>query len=178
MRFTETGLNGAFLVEIEPVEDERGLFARSWCQKEFATQGLNANLVQCNISFNNKKGTLRGMHFQAEPHPEVKLVRCTMGKVYDVIIDLRPDSATYKQWFAIELSAENRTALYVPQGFAHGFQTLADNTEVYYQMSEVYYPELARGVRYDDPAFSIIWPIDTPILSDRDKGFAWWVDKG
>lgn len=178
MRFVETELAGAFVVELDIIEDERGFFARSWCQNEFAAQGLNSNLVQCNISFNRNAGTLRGMHFQAEPHPEVKLVRCTMGKIYDVIIDLRSDSATYKQWFATELSAENRKALYVPQGFAHGFQTLVDNAEVYYQMSEVYYPELARGVRYDDPAFSVIWPIAMPILSERDKGFAWWVDKG
>lgn len=131
MKFTETQLKGAYIIEPELIRDERGFFARSWCQKEFIEQGLNPNLVQCNISFNLKKGTLRGMHYQAKPHEEAKLVRCTMGAIYDVIIDLRPESPTFKQWVAVKLTAENRKMLYIPEGMAHGFQTLVDNTEVF-----------------------------------------------
>lgn len=168
MIFTETKLKGAFIIEIEPREDERGFFARSWCEDEFKQHGLNPCLVQCNISFNKKRGTLRGMHYQAAPYAEAKVVRCTMGAVYDVIIDLRPDSPTFKQWISVELTAENRRALYVPEDFAHGFQTLMDNIEVFYQMSEFYHSECARGVRWDDPAFGIDWPIDEVIISGRD----------
>ena len=171
MIFTETKLKGAFIIEPERLEDERGFFARTFCQKEFATLGLNPNLVQCNISFNKRKGTLRGMHYQAAPHEEAKLVRCTMGAIYDVIIDLRPDSSTFKQWVAVELTAANRRMLYIPEGFAHGFQTLDDNTEVFYQMSELYHPECARGVKWDDPAFAIEWLAPPVAISSKDKSY-------
>jgi dTDP-4-dehydrorhamnose 3,5-epimerase len=134
MKFTETRLTGAYLIDLELLSDERGFFARSWCQKEFQADGLNPNLVQCNISFNQNKGTLRGMHYQVAPHQEAKLVRCTRGAIYDVIIDLRPDSATFKEWVAVELTAENRRMLYIPEGMAHGFQTLEEETEVFYQI--------------------------------------------
>lgn len=171
MIFTETFLKGAFIVEPEKREDERGFFARTWCQKEFRDYGLNTSVVQCNISFNKRKGTLRGMHFQTPPYEEAKLVRCTMGAIYDVIIDLRPDSDTFKKWFALELSSENRKMLYVPEGFAHGFVTLTDNTEVFYQMSQYYHPEYAAGVRWDDPAFNISWPEDVKVISDKDRSY-------
>ena len=174
MKFTETKLRGAFIIDIEPREDERGFFARSWCEDEFIQHGLNPKLVQCNISFNKKRGTLRGMHYQVAPFAEAKLVRCTMGSIYDVIIDLRAISATYKQWFSIELSAENRRSLYIPEDFAHGFQTLTDNAEVFYQMSEFYHPECARGVRWNDPMFNIEWPQKVPIISDIDNNYPDW----
>jgi dTDP-4-dehydrorhamnose 3,5-epimerase len=169
MRFIETKLKGAFILEPEFMEDERGFFARTWCQREFEAHGLDPRLVQCNISFNRRRGTLRGMHYQVEPNAEAKLVRCTMGAIYDVILDLRPESATFKQWLAVELTAENRRMLFIPQGLAHGFQTLMDNTEVFYQMSEFYYPECARGVRYDDPDFAIEWALPVTIVSGKDK---------
>jgi dTDP-4-dehydrorhamnose 3,5-epimerase len=175
MRFTETKLKGAFILEPEILEDERGFFARTWCRHEFEAHGLTTIFVQGNISFNHKRGTLRGMHYQVEPHAEAKLVRCTMGAIYDVILDLRADSATFKQWLAVELTAKNRRMLFIPAGLAHGFQTLEDNTEVLYQMSEFYHPECARGVRWDDPAFGIGWPIAEIISSRRDNeypGFA------
>jgi len=168
MKFIETRLKGAYVIELEPIADERGFFARSWCQKEFTDYGLNVRLVQCNVSFNKKQGTLRGMHYQVAPHEEVKLVRCTRGAIYDVIIDLRPKSATFKEWVAVELSADNRQMLYIPEGFAHGFQTLTDNTEVFYQMSEFYHSECAKGVRWNDPAFGIAWLEDKCIISDKD----------
>lgn len=171
MLFTETKLKGAYIVNLEPHGDERGFFARSWCSEEFEKLGLNPRLSQCNISFNKTRGTLRGMHYQMEPYPEAKLVRCTMGAVYDVIIDLREESPNFQQWFAIELSAENHCALYVPERFAHGFQTLTDNSEVFYQMSESFHPECARGVRWDDPAFGIEWPYRGPIISPRDQEY-------
>jgi len=172
VKFTETKLKGAYVIEVEPLADERGFFARSWCQKEFAQRGLTPNLVQCNISFNHKKGTLRGMHYQAKPYEEAKLVRCTMGTIYDVIIDLRPDSPTFKQWVAVELTAENRKMLYIPEGMAHGFQTLVDNTEVFYQMSEFYYPDSARGIRWNDPVFGIEWKKQqNSIISDKDLSY-------
>jgi len=170
MIFTETKLEGAFLIQPEKLEDERGFFARAWCRKEFQANNLDAELVQCNISFGRKKGTLRGMHYQISPHQEVKLVRCTMGAIYDVIIDLRPESSSYLQWVGVELSADTRKMLYVPKGFAHGFQTLQDNTEVFYQVSEFYAPSSERGVRWDDPAFDIQWPdIDERVISERDR---------
>jgi len=169
MIFTETKLKGPYIIELEPLEDERGFFARSFCQKEFEEHGLNPFIVQCNVSFNKEKGTLRGMHYQVAPHEEAKLVSCIKGAIYDVIIDLRPDSATYCQWFAVELSAENYKMLYVPESFAHGFQTLEDNTVVFYQMSEFFHPECAGGVRWDDPAFEIEWPIKKLIVSSKDK---------
>lgn len=171
MLFTEIKLKGAFIIDIELHEDERGFFARSWCEDEFKKHGLNPRLVQCNISFNKKRGTLRGMHYQAAPFAEAKVVRCTMGSIYDVIIDLRTDSPTFKQWFAVELSAENRRALYIPEGFAHGFQTLLENTEVFYQMSEFYHTECACGVRWNDPVFGVEWKVAPPIISSRDNDY-------
>lgn len=171
MKFVATELKGAFIVEPEILEDERGFFARTWCRKEFEQHGLNPNLVQCNISFNRNKGTLRGMHYQTSPFEETKLVRCTMGAIYDVIIDLRPISKTFKRWIAVELTAENRKMIYIPQGFAHGFQTLENDTEVFYQMSEFYAPEYARGVRWDDPKLNIQWPDDVRIISVKDRNF-------
>jgi len=151
MHFTETNLRGAFIIEPERLEDERGFFARSWSEREWAAHGLDSHLVECNLSFNKKRGTLRGMHFQTAPRGQAKLVRCTMGAAYDVVIDLRNESATFKKWVAVELTAQNRLMLYVPVGFAHGFQTLKDETEIFYQMSEVYAPEYAEGVRWNDP---------------------------
>lgn len=174
MIFTETKLKGAFIIEPERQEDERGFFARTWCEQEFEAHRLNPKLVQCNISFNRKKGTLRGMHYQAAPHEEAKLVRCTMGAIYDVIIDLRPDSPTFKQWVAAELTADNRSMVFVPEGFAHGFQTLEDNTEVFYQMSEFYYLSCSRGLMWDDPKFNIEWPTDRRIISVRDNSYGSW----
>ena len=165
-------MKGAFIIEPEKMEDERGFFARTWDQKEFGAHGLNPRLVQCNTSFNKRAGTLRGMHYQAAPHEEAKLVRCTRGAIYDVIVDLRASSPTFKQWTAVELTAYNRLMLYVPEGFAHGFQTLEDETEVFYQMSEFYHPESARGVRWNDPAFGIEWPVaEKCIISERDNSF-------
>jgi len=169
MIFIETQLKGAFIIKPERLEDERGFFARTWCQREYEAHGLNSRLVQCNISFNEKAGTLRGMHYQAAPYEEAKLVRCTQGAIYDAIIDLRPESPTFKQYTAIVLTAQNRKMLYVPEGFAHGFLTLEDHTEVFYQMSEFYAPEYVRGIRWNDPAFNIQWPADVQIISDRDQ---------
>jgi len=168
MIFIETKLKGAYIVDIEPHEDERGFFARSWCAEEFEKHGLNPHLAQCNISFNKKRSTLRGMHYQVAPFAEAKLVRCTMGTIYDVIIDLRQDSPTFKEWYSVELTAENRRALYIPEGLAHGFQTLMDDTEVFYQMSEFYHPECARGVRWDDPEFDVAWPVKAVVISEKD----------
>jgi dTDP-4-dehydrorhamnose 3,5-epimerase len=172
MIFTETKLRGAFIIEPDRQEDERGFFARTFCQEEFKAHGLNHKWVQCNISFNKKKGTLRGMHYQVAPYEEVKLVRCTMGIIYDVIMDLRPDSPTFREWVAAELTAENRRMLYVPEGFAHGFQTLVDKTEVFYQMSEVYNRASVRGIRWNDPAFKIDWPISITIISGQDNRYS------
>ena len=172
MRFVPTPLDGAFTVEIERIEDERGFFARSFCQEEFGARGLDPVVAQCSVSFNRRRGTLRGLHYQDKPHEEAKLVRCTRGAVWDVIVDLRENSATRHRWYAAELSAENCRALYVPCGFAHGFQTLADDSEVLYQMSEFHHPESARGLRWDDPAFGISWPIPDPILSSRDRSYS------
>lgn len=171
MLFRETALTGAYLIELDKHEDERGFFARSWCQREFLAHGLNPRLVQCNISFNRRRGTLRGMHYQVAPHEEAKLVRCTRGAIYDVIIDLRPASPTYMQWIAVELTADNYRMLYIPERFAHGFQTLEDNTEVFYQMSEFYAPECARGIRWNDPTFAISWPTAERIISQRDQQY-------
>jgi len=170
--FKETKFKGVYILEIEPIEDERGFFARTWCEEEFKVYGLNSNLVQCNISFNKRRGTLRGMHYQIPPYEEAKLVRCTKGSIYDVIIDLRPNSKTFKQWTAIELTDENRKMLYIPEGFAHGFQTLEDDTEVFYQMSQFYHPECARGIRWDDLTFSVDWPVrGDVIISYKDKNW-------
>lgn len=171
MIFKETLLKGVYIIEVERIEDERGFFARSWCKSEFEKYGLNTNLVQCNISFNIKKGTIRGMHYQLEPYSEAKLVRCTKGSIYDVIIDMRKDSSTFKQWFSVELTHKNRKMIYIPEGCAHGFQTLEDNTEVFYQMSEFYYPDYSEGIRYDDETFNIKWPITKNIISIRDRNY-------
>ena len=171
MQFFSTNLPGVFEIWIEPHCDERGFFARTWCQKEFEEHGFNPRLVQCNVSFNQRKGTLRGMHFQASPHAEAKLVRCTRGSVYDVVLDLRAGSPSYMQWVAVTLSAENRNMMYVPEGCAHGFITLEDGTEVFYQMSEFYDSPSARGVRWNDPAFGIIWPVKTAVISERDASY-------
>jgi dTDP-4-dehydrorhamnose 3,5-epimerase len=171
MLFTPLPLSGAFLVAPERHQDSRGWFARTFCQDEFAAHGLASSFVQCNASFNAMRGTLRGMHFQRPPHEEIKLVRCTRGAVLDVLLDLRPESASFCRWHAIELTADNGLAVYIPAGMAHGFQTLADDSEVFYQMAEFYHPESAAGVRWDDPAFGIDWPIRPPILSERDAAY-------
>lgn len=171
MIFQETHLEGAFIIEPERLEDDRGFFARTWCEREAKAYGLHPKWVQCNVSFNKLKGTLRGIHYQVPPDEEAKLVRCTQGSIYDVIIDLRLDSPTFKQHFTLVLSAKNRKMVYVPKGFAHGFQTLEDDTEVFYQMSKFYAPEHARGVRWNDPAFSIQWPIEVQIISERDQSY-------
>jgi dTDP-4-dehydrorhamnose 3,5-epimerase len=171
MIFKETRLKGAYIVELEKLADERGFFARTFDQKEFEAHGLNPRVMQCNISFNKNNGTLRGMHYQIAPYQEAKLVCCTKGAIYDVIIDLRKDSPTLKQWIAVELTADNRRMLYIPEGFAHGFQTLKDNTEVFYQMSEFYHPEASRGVRWNDPVFGIVWPNDIIVISDKDREY-------
>jgi dTDP-4-dehydrorhamnose 3,5-epimerase len=170
--FLETSLPGAFVIELEPITDERGLFARTFCAEEFEANDLDPAIVQCNLSYNSLRGTLRGMHFQEAPYAECKLVRCTAGAIYDVIVDLRPESPTHCKWFAVELSATNRRMLYVPgEGFAHGFQTLADGSEVFYQMSHVYVPSYARGVRWDDPAFGIEWPTGERVISKNDRQY-------
>ena len=158
-------------MDLAPIEDERGFFARSFCEKEFSERGLNPRVVQCNVSFNRRRGTLRGMHFQAAPHEEAKLVRCTAGAIWDVMVDLRPGSPTFKRWHGAELSAANRRAFYVPEGVAHGFQTTTENAEVLYQMTASFRPESARGVRWNDPAFAIQWPIADPFVSERDRAF-------
>lgn len=171
MIFTETSLEGAFVIVPQRSEDERGFFARTWCRREFESHGLEPGLVQCSISYNRRAGTLRGMHYQAAPHGEAKLVRCTTGAIHDVIIDLRPRSRTYLRHYAAVLTAESREMLYVPRGFAHGFQTLADDTEVFYQMSQFHAPGSARGVRWDDPAFGIAWPPADRTMSERDRTY-------
>jgi dTDP-4-dehydrorhamnose 3,5-epimerase len=172
MLFNQTRLPGVFEIQLEPHADERGFFARTWCQNEFETHGLNPRLVQCSISFNTRKGTLRGMHYQAQPHAEAKLIRCTRGAIYDVILDLRPSSPAYRSWIGVELTSANRTTIYVPEGCAHGFLTLADETEVLYQMSEFYEASAARGVRWNDPAFGIAWPAKVEVISPRDATYA------
>lgn len=169
--FRELPLPGVFLIEPEYHRDMRGWFARTWCEEEFAEHGLNPRLVQCNVSFNRRRGTLRGMHFQAPPHAEAKLIRCTQGAIWDVALDLRPVSPTFLQHIGVELTAPNRHALYIPEGCAHGFQTLTDDTEVLYQMSAAYAPEAARGVRFDDPMFGIEWPVADPIMLERDRTY-------
>jgi dTDP-4-dehydrorhamnose 3,5-epimerase len=172
MRFVPAGLDGAYVIELEPYEDERGSFARIWCRDELTAHGLTAELAQCSISRNARAGTLRGLHFQRAPHEEAKLVRCTRGSIFDVIVDLRPGSPTRSRWVGVELEAERGNALYVPEGFAHGFQTLVDDAEVLYMISHRYVPEAAGGVRWNDPAFAIDWPeARARTISDRDR--AW-----
>jgi dTDP-4-dehydrorhamnose 3,5-epimerase len=168
----ETPLAGSFVVELEQLEDERGFFARTWCADEFASHGLEAQIAQCNLSSNRRRGTLRGMHYQTAPHHEAKIVRCIRGAIYDVIVDLRADSPTWRRWVSVELTAENRRALYVPENFAHGYQTLTDDSEVFYEMSKPYASGLGRGVRWNDPALKIEWPICDPILSERDRSYS------
>jgi dTDP-4-dehydrorhamnose 3,5-epimerase len=170
MRFAEL-LPGAYRIDVEPHADDRGLFARTFCAEEFAAHRLPERFVQCSTSYNARRGTLRGLHWQAAPHEEAKLVRCTRGRAFDVIVDLRPGSPTFRRWAAAEISQDNRAALFVPEGFAHGFQTLADDTEILYQMTASYVADLARGARWDDPAFAIGWPHADPILSPRDASF-------
>ena len=171
MIFTPGRLAGLYLVESERHEDERGWFARSWCAREFAAHGLEAELAQTSLSFNRRRGTLRGMHFQLPPHAEAKLVRCIRGAIWDVALDLRPQSPTHGQWQGFELSAENGRSLYLPRGFAHGFQTLQPESEVLYQISGFYAPEAAAGVRYDDPAFDMAWPLPVAVISPRDRSW-------
>jgi len=171
MLFTETALQGAFLIDIAPIPDERGFFARTWAPEEFQKRGLDPTLVQCNASWNRKKGTLRGMHFQNEPFSEVKIVRCTGGAMLDVIVDLRKSSKTYCQWTSVELTASNHRALYIPKGLAHGFITLTDDVEVYYHVSAPFSPSHATGVRWNDPAFKITWPFAPTVISEKDR--AW-----
>jgi dTDP-4-dehydrorhamnose 3,5-epimerase len=169
LKFRATPLAGLYVVEIEPVKDDRGFFARSFCARDFQDHGLDQTVAQCNISFNEKAGTLRGLHFQAVPHEETRLVRCTRGAIYDVAVDVRPDSRTYLKSFAAELTPQNHRMMFIPRGFAHGFQTLVDHSEVSYLMSEFYHPESARGLRWDDPALGITWPIADLIISDKDR---------
>jgi len=171
MIFTAAPTPGAFVIEAERIEDDRGFFARSFCAREFEAHGLDPRVVQCSISFNRAKGTLRGLHFQRPPHAEAKLVRCAAGALYDVIVDLRPDSPTFRRHFAVELGAHDRKMLYVPEGFAHGFQTLQDDTEVFYQMSEPFRPDASAGVRWNDPAFAIAWPLAVQVISERDRTY-------
>ena len=171
MQFTATKLKDATIVDLKKLEDERGFFARAFCQEEFKEAGLIPDAVQANISYNKLKGTLRGMHFQRAPHEETKFIRCTKGAILDVIIDLRPDSETYMQWLGVELTAENYKMLYVPRGFAHGFQTLAPDTEIFYIVSAAYAPQSEGGVRYNDPQFGIEWPLPVSTISDKDANW-------
>lgn len=171
MIFTELELKGVFTIELEKMEDDRGFFARIWDKKEFEKYNLNSKLVQCSISFNKKKGTLRGLHYQTSPFEEAKLVRCTSGSIFDVIVDLRQKSKTFRQWIGVELSDKNYKMLYIPEGFAHGFQTLENDTEVFYQMTQSYMPEYAQGLRWNDPVLAISWPLKNPIISKRDSGW-------
>lgn len=171
MTFQETKLHGVFEIHLEPHLDERGFFARSWCQKEFENHGLNPRLVQCSVCFNTRKGTMRGLHYQEAPYGETKLVRCTAGAIYIVVVDLRPQSTTFKEWIGVVLSGENRDMLLVPEGCGQGYLTLEDRTEVFYQMSEFYHPESARGVRWNDPAFGVVLPEKVEVISERDRTY-------
>lgn len=170
MIFRETGLFGCYLIEPEPLEDERGLFARTFDAEEFRCRGLNPDVAQCSVSHNHQAGTLRGLHYQAPPHEEAKLVRCLRGRVFDVVVDVRPESVSYLQWRAFTLDCEKRTAVYVPEGFAHGFQTLVDDSELQYQISVAYTPKASRGIRWDDPHLGIDWPVSPTRISSRDAG--------
>jgi dTDP-4-dehydrorhamnose 3,5-epimerase len=169
MKFSPTGLEGLWIIDLDRKQDERGFFVRTYCQQEFARAGLNTNWPQCNLTRTKIKGMIRGLHFQAEPKPETKLIRCNRGSIFDVIVDVRKNSPTYGKWLGFELSEENQRTLYVPGGFAHGFQCLTDDAEVFYQMSEIYYPDLARGIRWNDPSIKIQWPIADAYLSGRDR---------
>ena len=171
MIFSETKLSGSYIIEIEKIEDERGFFARTWDREEFSKIELDSEFIQSSISQNKKKGTIRGMHYQTKPYEESKIVRCAKGRIFDVIIDLRPDSKTFKEWFSIELSADNYKMLYIPKGFAHGFQTLEDNTEIFYDISQLYKPEYSKGIRWDDKTFGIKWPLKVSLISQRDLSY-------
>ena len=171
MFFQKLKIDGAWIIEIDKLSDERGYFARTWCKKEFAGKSINTDFVQCNMSFNHKKGTLRGMHYQVKPHEEDKLVMCIKGTIYDVILDMRKNSCSFGQWQAVVLSESNLKMIYIPKGIAHGFQTLADSTQVYYQMSNFYHPESARGFRWNDKTANIRWPLNNPIMSSKDKNY-------
>lgn len=171
LKFIETSIPGVLLINLHLLEDERGYFTRTFCAQKFKENGINPSLLQCNISFNHKKGTLRGMHFQITPHAEAKLIRCVRGSIFDVVIDLRPESKTFEQWMSIELSEKNRQLLYIPEGCAHGFQTLEDQTELFYQMSYPFLPEAARGIRWDDPYFKITWPLNDRTISLKDQSY-------
>jgi len=171
MVFLETKLPGVFEIHIDAKRDERGFFARTWCHQEFTARGLSGRLVQCSMSFSARKGTLRGLHYQIVPHQETKLIHCTRGAIYDVVLDLRQESPTYKDWLAVTLTAEKHNMIYVPEGCAHGFLTLEDGCEVSYQMSEFWEPESARGVRWDDPVFQIQWPAEVEVISQRDRSY-------
>lgn len=168
MIFSETKLKGAYLVEIKKLEDERGFFGRAWCREEFEEAGLNADIRQINTSYTVKKGTIRGMHYQVDPYQETKFIRCTRGRIYDVIIDLRPDSPTFMEWIGHELSAENLKMVYVPENFAHGIVSLEDHSEIYYPVTQFYTPGSERGIRYNDPAFNIDWPVEITLVSEKD----------
>jgi dTDP-4-dehydrorhamnose 3,5-epimerase len=171
MVFTETVLAGAYLIELSKLQDERGFFARAWCAREFEQRQLRTSMVQANIGFSSRRGTLRGLHYQIAPHAEAKLVRCPRGAVYDVVVDLRPESPTHRQWLGMELSETNHRMLYVPEGFAHGYQTLIDDAELFYQTSQFFAAESARGVRYDDPSFKIQWPLEVQMISEKDRNW-------
>lgn len=171
MKFTPTPIDGAYLIDIEPFQDTRGFFSRVYCNDQFSALNLETVWLQCSISFNRRQGTLRGLHYQIAPHEETKQVRCTRGAIFDVIVDLRPQSSTFGHHFSVTLTEDNRRTLYIPAGLAHGFQTLVDDTEVYYQISARYVPEAARGICWNDPALGIEWPITAPIMNDRDKTF-------
>jgi dTDP-4-dehydrorhamnose 3,5-epimerase len=171
MIFTETKFNKAFIIEIKRIEDDRGFFGRSYCRKELEEHGLNANIVQANTSFSFQKGTLRGLHYQMHPHEESKLIRCVRGAIFDVIIDLRPQSPTFMQWTGTELTQDDYRMLYVPEGFAHGFLTLTDNTEVYYNVTQYYTPGAEQVIRWNDPAFQIRWPIEPVVISEKDSQY-------
>lgn len=171
MHFTETKLKGAFILDLNRLEDDRGFFARTFCKDELEAHNLISDVVQANMSWNPKKGTLRGMHYQVDPYQETKLVRCTQGALYDVIIDLRTDSPTYGEWVGVELTAENRRALFVPRDFAHGFVTLEDNTEAFYMVSQSYTPGAESGIRWNDPQFAIEWPIEPTLVSEKDASW-------
>lgn len=171
MIFTETRIKGAYIIEIEKIEDKRGFFGRSWCTNEFEEHGLNPNICQANVSFSKKKGTLRGMHYQKAPYQEVKIVQCTRGSIFDVIIDLRKNSPTYKEWIGVELTQDSYQMLYIPEDFAHGFITMEDHCVVSYLMTHLYTPGSAAGIRWNDPAFNIQWPFEPTILSEKDKSF-------
>ena len=172
MKFTEQKIKGVYLLEMDPFKDERGSFARQFCRKELAAHGLDFDIKQCNLSENTRKGTLRGLHYQKNPYPEIKIVSCLQGRIFDVIVDLRSDSPTYLQHISTELSAQNGKMLYIPPYCAHGFQTLEDNSSVYYQLGEFFYPQAYDGVRYNDPKLNIQWPLEDPIMNERDKNYA------